>query len=127
MPRRVTKMCWTSLGGDSGEVPVETKGNVSGDGKGAEAAEAVLMLMLANTVPGVLPSVQDVLLTPTLLTLPLKKPLKQPAPQPERARQRKSTTGRIIRRTFAVVSVAIARCILDPTSEKEVRIPLPNL
>src|SRR5260370_13286375 len=111
MPRSVTKMCWTLLGG----APGETRGNARGGGKAGEAvggAEAALIFTI--TAPVAVVRGQDELLTLMPLALPFQKPLTQVLPQPETPRHKRSTTGKTFRRTFAAVSVAPARCILGP-------------
>src|SRR5260370_15824427 len=136
MPRSVTKMCWPLFGNASGNAlfgsasvnaprnapgnvlgnaPGDVSGDARGGGKAAESAGGAEAAPICTiTVPVALMSGQDVLLTVTLLVLPLKKPLTQVWPQPAAARQRSSTAGKTFRRTDAAVSVAQVRCILWP-------------
>src|SRR5260370_24052190 len=134
MPRSVTKMCWTLFGNASGNAlfgsasvnaprnapgnvlgnaPGDVSGDARGGAKGAEFAEGTEAAPICTiTAPVALMSGQDVLLTVTLLVLPLKKPLTQVWPQPETARQWRSTAVKTFRRTEAADYVAPVRCIL---------------
>src|SRR5260370_22623900 len=113
MPGSVTKMCWTmfvngpcnalfgraldNAPGDGnsnslGDAPGEAGGDARGGGKAAGFAEGTEAAPICTiTAPVALMSGQDVLLTETLLVLPLKKPLTQVWSQPGTARRGRRT------------------------------------